>query len=63
MEDLANDAESERKMKPEVRRALEGIERDEADLILWVGENGDLAVRSVLVSFGTHMESSNSSKG
>jgi hypothetical protein len=37
------------RMQGQVRKVLEAIEADAADLVLWVGEDGVVAMRSVLV--------------
>lgn len=50
LDDLVEDAEGRRKLPGGVRKVLEGLEGDEADLILWVGEDGAVGLRSILVS-------------
>lgn len=55
LDDLAEDGDAvvasqrKRKLLDPVRKVLEGIEADEADLVLWVGADGVVAMRSILV--------------
>lgn len=41
-------------LSPEVRKVLEGIENEEADLVLWVGDDGRIGLRSIIVCCAHH---------